>query len=533
MLVIIPLGILLIGAGLMATSLWPRFGALAGGFAITSATLALLSLLVLAWWVPLTATVSVWPASGATAQHLQLSVTWGDWVLGASLISLTLATLLTGLARPGGRRSAPRAAMLLLTFAGLGALWANNLLTVIVAWAGFDLVYFFTLILLTRGPGVQPQAVLHLTFNSLGTLLALAASFFPPSNFYYAVFITLAAIFRLGLFPLHLGWPIEANVRQGLGTLLRLIPATIALDAVANLASLGFAPEFVPWLTVFGSFTALLGAAQFWMSADARQGLTFVVIALSGLALLAGVWGGAVAQLGVLSIILALVLGGGLVFLAHGLDLHHRWTMLLQGVGVATLIGLPATAGFFGWHHLMRQLVLAGQPLAWLALGGVFFTLVLLGAGLWRCIFSAGEAVEGGPVGSSGYLSGLSFLVLMTVALGVAWNSVAEAVAQPLTGWLGLEAPSEWGVLVALLCAIGLSMALWRWEGLLRVRGSAEGISMAVQRLFQLNWLYRLVWGLFSFIATLIDNLALVLEGEGALVWALVIALAVFLLFRS
>lgn len=530
MLVLIPLGMLLVGAGLMAASLWPRFSALAGAFAITSATLALLGLLVLAWWVPIVVTASNWASTNLLLGSLQLQVAWSDWVLGVSVLSLTLAILLTGLARPSGRRAAPRAAIFLLTFAGLGAIFADNLLTVILAWAGFDLIYFFTLILLARGPGVQPQAVLHLTFNSLGTLLALAASFFEPSSFYYASLITLAAVFRLGLFPLHLGWPIEANVRQGLGVLLRLIPATIALDAVANLAGLGFAPDFVPWLTLFGLFTALLGAAQFWVSADARQGLTFVVIALSGLALLAGVWGGPQAHLSVLSIILALVLGGGLVFLAHGYDAQQRWTMLLQGIGVVSLLGLPGTVGFFGWHHLLQQLYQAGQPLAWLTFLGVLLTVMLLGGGLWRCIFSSGEPVEGGPIGASGYLSGLSFLVLMTLALGLAWNSVAEALTQPLSGWLGLILVSDWGVLMALLIALGLSVVFWRWEG--RLRGSAEGLSIAIHRLFQLTWLYRLGWGLFSLIAILIDNLTQILEGEGALVWALVVVFTVFLLFR-
>jgi len=531
MLALIPLGMLLLGAGLMAASLWPRFTALAGAFAITSATLALLGLLVLAWWVPITVTVSDWSSTHLLPGSLQLQVAWEDWVLGVSVLSLMLATLLTGLARPGGRRAAPRAAIFLLTFSSLGAIFAHNLLTVILAWAGFDLIYFFTLILLTRGPGVQPQAVLHLTFNSLGTLLALAASFFAPASFYYALLITLAAVFRMGLFPLHLGWPIEANVRQGLGVLLRLLPATIALDAVANLTGLGFAPDFAPWLTVFGLLTSVLGAAQFWINADARQGLTFVVIALSGLTLLAGVWGGPSARLSVFSLILALVLGGGLVFLAHGYDAQQNWTMLLQGIGVASLVGLPTTVGFFGWQHLLLQLYQAGQPFAWFTFGGVLLTLVLLGGGLWRCIFTVGEPVEGGPIGASGYISGLSFLVLMTLALGLAWNSVAEAFAQPLWGWAALIADGNWVVFAALLLAIGLSVGLWRWEG--RFRGSAEGLSGAVQRLFQLNWLYRLGWRLFGFIAILIDNLAQVLEGEGAIVWALVVVFTVFLLFAN
>ena len=51
-------------------------------------------------------------------------------------------------------------------------------------------------------------------------------------SFKSTLLITLAAVFRLGLFPLHLGLPAEVNIRQGLGTLLRLIPAAV-VKAVA------------------------------------------------------------------------------------------------------------------------------------------------------------------------------------------------------------------------------------------------------------------------------------------------------------
>ncbi|MCS6997638.1 MAG: type I restriction endonuclease, partial [Casimicrobiaceae bacterium] len=48
------------------------------------------------------------------------------------------------------------------------------------------------------------------------------------------------------------GLPVEVDVRQGLGVLLRLIPPLVAFAAVAELAQAGFPESVRPWLTVFG-----------------------------------------------------------------------------------------------------------------------------------------------------------------------------------------------------------------------------------------------------------------------------------------
>jgi len=82
--------------------------------------------------------------------------------------------------------------------------------------------------------------------------------------------ITLAAVFRLGLFPLHLALPAEANIRQGLATVLRLIPAAVALEVMARLAAFGFVPATRLWLTIFALAAALVGAAQLLRIEDPR-----------------------------------------------------------------------------------------------------------------------------------------------------------------------------------------------------------------------------------------------------------------------
>jgi hypothetical protein len=50
--------------------------------------------------------------------------------------------------------------------------------------------------------------------------------------------------------------------------------------------------------------------------------------------------------------------------------------------------------------------------------------------------------------------------------------------------------------------------------------------------LFRLDWLYRLVWGAFRLLVALIHTAAEVLEGEGAMLWMLVVVVLAWLVFR-
>jgi formate hydrogenlyase subunit 3/multisubunit Na+/H+ antiporter MnhD subunit len=533
---LIPLAILLMGAGVLALTVLPRLAFTApvalGGMVLAWGTLAALGL-----QLPASATLSSWAPVELLPVGLVLRVDGPAWLLGMGLASLALSALLTGLARPGGPRVPARTAMLALTFAGLTALFADNLVTLLMAWAGLDFIYFFTLILLARGEGVQPQAVLHLSFNSFGTVLMLAAAIVvsasasdltlqaavaQPSS---TVLVTLAAVFRLGLFPLHLALPLDVEVRQGLGTLLRLIPTAVALDVIARLAALGFADVLRPWLTLFGVAAVVLGAAQLWSSDDVRRGLAHVIIAQSGLALLAGVWGGGQAGAAVVALALALVLGGGLFNLSHGFDAQRRWLSAFPGLGVAVLAGIPFTVGFSSLSGVYAAWQTAGGGL-WLVLLVVALSQAFLIAALVRVLLWPGEPLEGGAMGMYGYLIGLALLATLAVAGG--------ALGAQLAAWLNVAGLGfDFGnglplAMIALSTLIGLG--LWRFESIIRAR--TEAMASIVLSLLRLDWLYRWLWGALRQIGNAVGGVAQVLEGEGAMLWALVVVLAIVLLFR-
>ena len=520
MLPLIPLLILLVGAGGLFLGLLPRFERTD----VVSITAALLALIALGLFVPLralpaTVALSAWGPPALLPLGLTLVVDPLSWLFGMGILTVTLATLLTSVARPGGRRPLVRGAMLLLTFAGLAAVFSDNLLTIITAWAGLDLIYFLILVVLGQSEGVELQAVLNLAFNATGTLLAVGAALLisrenPDLSLREAaltsgstLLITLAAVFRLGLFPLHLALPAEANIRQGLGTVLRLIPAAVALEVMARLASFGFTQTAQIWLTVLAFGAALVGAAQLWTIEDPRLGITYFVIAQSGVVLLAGLWAGVVA---LTAQSLALMLGGALIFLSCGHDPQRPWLSALPAIGGLAVVGAPLTVGWGGTASLLQALVGGGH---WLVLAGVLVAQAILAAGLFHTVFWPGELVEDAPGALANYVGGLALTaagLLLVGWLGVAWMRSVLGASVPAAGVWGL-------VLVVLTTAVGLAM--WRYETV--ARGPASVAVGALSALFRLDWLYRLVWSGIHLLESLVFNLAAVLEGEGAVLWVL------------
>ena len=542
-----PVLALLLGAAALLLGLLPRFR-FVGLVAVAGVTVAFVALLPLAFSLPARATLSAWGPDSLLNAGLGLEVDPLSWLFALGVVGVTLATLLTGLARAGGRRIAIRGVVLLLASAGLVSIFSGNLLTRVLAWAGLDLVYFLALVYFAEGEGLEPQAVLNLSFNSAGTLLAVAAALAisrtsdtlslrdAALTSQSTLLITLAAVFRLGLFPLHLGLPTEINLSQGLGTMLRLIPAAVALETMSRLAAFGFTEPVRPWLTLFGLAALMAGAAQWWITDDPRRGMAYVIISQSGLALLGGLWGagggGSAVTLAAYS--LALMLGAALIFLWNGHDEKRPWATALPLLGAATLIGAPFTAGFVGARNLYIGLLGAGGW-GWLALGGVILAQTLLVAAALQTAFWPNQPLEGDSLAAAAYMSGLGLPALLLILAGLFAGGIGAAVLPqeaPPRGLIGLALSDTRSVIALALfvVATGGGLAAWRFERVARAR--LEVVGRGLTLLARLDWLYRLVWSLIHGVGSLIQNLAAVLEGEGAVLWTLVAALLVWLLFK-
>ena len=539
---LVPLLILTAGAVGLLPGLLPRFR-YTGPIAVAAAVGALASLLLLALDLPAHALLSAWAPPSLFRFPLELEVDTLAWLFALALLVVTLATLVTGLARPGGSRVGARGAMLLLTVASLMSIFSGNLVTRIVAWALLDVIYFISLIGLKEDEGVARQAVLNLAFNTAGTLAAVGAAVLisrtsatlslrdAALTAQSTLLITLAAVFRLGLFPLHLGQPTAVSLRQGLGTLLRIAPAVVALETISRLSEFGFPPSVGPWLTFFACAAALVGAVQLWSIADPRQGIAYLVIGQSGVALMAGLWGGARSGLTLMATVLALALGAALIYLSNGHDERQRWTTALPIVGVAAIAGAPFTIGFLGVGRLFVNLALAGGW-GWLALAALILAQTLLIAGLLYAVFWLYQPLETEPVVTAVFYAGLSLPAVLLILLALFASVIGDALAVSQLGVFGFTGPTSLiGLGVALVTVAG-GIAIWRFDAPLRDRlGGVSAASLA--SLGRLDWLYRLAWGIIRTVGMAVNGLAGVLEGEGAILWTIVAGILVWLLWKG
>ncbi|HLB45758.1 MAG TPA: hypothetical protein VJL59_01910 [Anaerolineales bacterium] len=537
----IPIILLLLGAAAMVIGFaLPRSrSGLVGLVPVAAVLLAVLSALILGLQPTAQVTVSAWQPESLFAAGLTLMSDRMSWLFALATLMTASAVFLTGLSRPGGPRLGPRTASLLITAAALAAVQAENLITLAITWAVLDMVYFLSLLLHAGGEDIEKQAVLSLAFNSAATFSVIAAALETlhngqtiflvgqsPLTDRAVLLLLLAVVFRLGVFPFHLGLPAEANVRQGLGTLLRLAPAAVALDLFVHILAVSPELPLKPWLSAAASIGLLVGALQWWDSADPRQGISFVTLAHSSLALLAALWGGAAGGAGVLAIGLALVLGGAALFLNNGFNETERGWVAPSVIGGLTLVGFPLTVGYFGAVVLYSGFVASG---AWLLFTICIVGQILLTASYIRLALWLGEPLpKGEPAVGVAYLFGLAAPLLFAVIGGLAVAAIASAAgAQPVNLFSTQSLPALGAVAMAMLGGAGL----WRFESVFRGRAvSAWAVASSAARL---DWLYITFWDFYRFVGRILRTAAAIVEGEGGVLWTIVAALLVWLLFRG
>jgi hypothetical protein len=103
-------------------------------------------------------------------------------------------------------------------------------------------------------------------------------------------------------------------------------------------------------------------------------------------------------------------------------------------------------------------------------------------------------------------------------------------IAPPgLLGFAGIGS-----LVAAVLVAItgGLGFGLWRFQDVVR-GGSSAVMGASLASVARLEWLYRLAWGAVRGLGNGVAVLAGVLEGEGAILWALVAAVLIWVLVQG
>jgi len=464
------------------------------------------ALLLLFWgalWLlttrlPLTLSLPIWWPRGSVIFRL----TPTSWPYAQALTALALAILLTSPVGDVTRWQAWGGTLLLL-FGGLAAVTAANPLTLVLSWLVLDALELTTLSLQIHVSALREQIVAIFSARLTSILLFLWVSAHYPLGFdslpgRWNAILLLAVGMRLGVFPLHIPFLQDAAPRRrGLGTMLRLTAPIASLGLLVQISANGFPAGWVAPLN-WAAFLAGLFAALFWVTADDElAGRPFWVLGMAALSIHAALqsnlqdsvtWG------------VVMLLGGGLIFLSSLRDATLMWVPLLA---TTHLLGLPYT--------LTGGITHASGHGLWMIGGWVVQVLMVVGyiRHLWpvRVVLPAatGERI----------LYAFGMIVLLVSAWGI----------PGLSGWrvgeIHLSHP------IAFAFAGGLWLLVRK-----RITLSVNLSRTWLGHFLSLNWLYLLIWRVYTLLSRIAETFTQVLEGEGGLLWMLVILLVLLSAFQ-
>jgi hypothetical protein len=458
-------------------------------------------------------TLVAWKPEGLFPSSPGLILDATSWPFSLAMTTLILAVVLTDVARLQSVDWRAWASSLALTAVGLLAVLARNPLTLLMAWTALDLLELIVLLTQISESRSRGKIVISFTLRVTGTIMLsgaillavstginLAYDSIPPQA---SILILLAAALRLGALRLHIPYPKGLRLRRGSGTLLRLIPAAACLALLARLSNSGVSSSLSSWLLILAGLAALYSAWNWVSSDDELSGRPFWVIATAALAIAAAIGGQTAACL---AWGLTCLLSGGLIFLN---SVHTRNLLPFSVLGLIGFSALPYTLSWngVGIYSPSPQNQLSTAFLVILSL----LTLIthgLLLTGYARHMLRPEARLSGVERWVwTIYPLGLIVLLIITYVMGIWVRPDAKNV--PWQGWVAGPAAVAMAGVFWFLNSIEFTPPRW--------------LARLIQRVFSFNWLSSVIWIIYQTIRRSIDWINLILEGDGGILWAVLL----------
>jgi multicomponent Na+:H+ antiporter subunit A len=529
---LLPIFILALGALLLPLlNLIPRMRG-RGIIATVTAGLALVALLWLSGAMPIRQVMSAWSPLALFGAPLTFKAHASSHALATALVATTFLSLLACCFSDEKIKTTNATLMLGGTGAGVAALFASSFIALVVTWGITDIL--LTLALSHYGPKGVRRAGLSLFSGILATSALWAApllnqaqgisGFLDLAYFsgHSASLLQMAVILRLGLVPLHLWRPID--LETGLAQLMPLviIPTLLGFDLLTYLPAL--TAGLPSTLFALAGVTVLVGGFVAWSETEERLSITGVLVAETGLAVLAVANTGQQAVAVVIASAIAWALSTTIFALTPGWNRKYFWRGLPSLLALFSLAGLPATLGFMVRFTAYSGLEADLPALTIALLGESFVIAALIRLWLWaeprplpsRRPLEAAYLLIFGLAALTLILSGLSPQFFAGRGQDTMLSSLTDLMRQGgVAGWAGWALPLVAGVTL-FLAGEGLRQ---------RLEASWRGLGA----LLRLEWVYGLFYMIMRQAAHLIRGTASVIEGEGALLWTAVFLLLILL----
>jgi hypothetical protein len=466
----------------------------------------------LARWEP----HSIFPASPAFLMD-QLS-----WSFSMALATLLLSSVLIGVARSADP-AYPRpswldlASSVALTAASLLAVCAGNLLTLLLVWAGIDVIELVAWlakadgeesnqrIVLTFSSRIVSQIILFWAVSTVNTnLLEFSITALDPA---VIPLLLLAVGIRLAVGPLSPAFNKQIRLQPGHASILNLIPMASCLVLLCRIASVGAPQNLSTLFLILAALAGLYGSLMWVTRASEQEAQTYWAITLGSLSFAAALrmQPGACLALGIV-----LLLTGGLLF---SFNVRPIWSMPLLLVGALTISSLPWTPTW----SVVQLYSAPFQPVLILFL----ISQALLLAGYIRYSLQTSQKTLGLERWVWAlYIWGLVLLILTSFIITLRPLAAGQIPVQARPGltesWPGLA-----NVLLAAIFIL-LARSKFKFPGW-TVRGA--------RALTNFEWLYRLIWRTLRTMRYFFQWSNILLESQAGILWAFLLLVLLITLF--
>ena len=524
MILLLPIGLLLTAALaiLILDRVRPKFGT-SWLIATAAALIAWGLIFFLRLRLPTTFDLHSWDLPQLSLiGRFSLLLDYDSWPYLLAVMTISLSVILTDAARTR-YDSTPRswAASLMITALSLLALLSGTSLTLMIAWVIADFLELLYLLRLKDSRQFTNRIILSFGVRIAAIMvlfIATAQSSRIDPNFTLAqippqtgfIFL-LSAGLRLGVFPLNLPFLQDPSLRRGAGNIIRLAPVASSLCLLARLPVNLIPGGLSGWMPLINGMLALAGlyASIRWLTAaDEIEGRPFWIVAWASLATTSVLNGEPAASL---AWGIALLLPGSLLFLYYPRIQRINFLLIFGLIG---LLGLPYTPAASGWVGLI------GDGFSIWTLLFILIHMVMVLGYLNRALSAGGEAGALESWARLVYPLGLILIIQAILALG-------------LIGWPNAFTLGVWWLpLISLMGVIATVIIVQRYDirpPYLKLPRSkplvkvAEWILPRIEPIFRLEWLYRLIWQIYTFLGFLLHGFSTLLEGEGGILWTIML----------
>ena len=437
-----------------------------------------------------------------------------SWPYAFFMVGLLLAIILTAPVR-FQYKSNPVTWSANLVFVGLSLfpILAATPLAVVVAWTVLDVVELVFVLGVISDWRFRREVVIEFVSRVFGTFLLLATMIYgynPTQPLLFenlqpaqGALILAAVLLRMGVIPLNLPYVRQLPLQHGLTNTLRIVTQISALVILARIPT-SLVSETWPIFFFTLTAAACLYGGLLWLIADNEiNGRPYWFIATGSLAFLTVLQGN-----GPSSVLwgIALLGSGALLFV---FSTRKRGLLILPALGLLTFTGLPFTPVASAWQATAPQ---GG----WVTL--TIVTVGLLASGYIRHALRPGEPF----VGFERWAQTL-------YVLGLGMLSVSSWVAIYLGQ--GLTTGRWWaGVIVLVICAASSWVFGFRQVRENPVAGrigwfihATSRVGTGIGNFLRFGWLGQIFRWFFRLAQQLILLITGVLEGEGGVLWALLL----------